>query len=158
MVDVNWSMRPETQFSGWLDYLEPESVSFCKRWLHYQAGCLRIFRRAPEGVGQSSQQQQRLPGPGEAALIHEICKLHSKFTFDDDEPRPEKDPDDPSAATLGIEFRWQGRMMRFRASHPVRVCVGVQGKAVEGRTSCTPCLTPVPIPTSFACLRATSVG
>eukprot|EP01048_Picozoa_sp_COSAG05_P019445 COSAG05_NODE_3047_length_2386_cov_12.635010_1_plen_306_part_00 len=109
-IDVDWSMRPESTFSGWLDQLQPDGT-FNKRWLRLDNGCLCIYHRAPVGCAPPCPAL-----PGGAALIHEIVNLGSRFRFSGGESAPLPDPDAPKA-TFEIQFDWQDRTMRFRASH-----------------------------------------
>jgi len=111
MVDANWPRQGEPDFSGWLDQLDDEEGTFEQRWLRLSEGCLRIFRRAPVGV---------LPpacGPaGEAATIYEIAALRKGFKYGAGEVATDPELRDSTPDTE-LQFRWQDRCYRFRASH-----------------------------------------
>ena len=111
MVDANWPRQGEPDFSGWLDQLDDDAGTFEQRWLRLSEGCLRIFRRAPVGV---------LPpacGPaGEAATIYEIAALRKGFKYGAGEVATDPELRDSTPDTE-LQFRWQDRCYRFRASH-----------------------------------------
>ena len=105
----DWTSIGENEFCGWLEKMD-EAGGFSKRWFVLHGGCLTQYRQCPPGA----LRHEPKTGTGIAADICEIVDLREGFSF----PGGAAYSDD-SAPDRELQFHWQDRVFRLRASHAV---------------------------------------